>query len=328
MHALEEVLPAWDQARVALQCLDEFWRQVIAISLMMCVALAGTVIISFANYGMGPVMASANSLASRVGLQVVFTLLIILGNIFIFILTPIVAHRYERHYTFGGKELSCFSKMVSFQVFNTVVASTVFYFFSSFFEPTRHSWYEYGSSMVLNVLIGDIFVINLGIDFGQPGQLITKYLQAPTARTQRELNTMVTSSRTADIYLAFRLQLVVKIVVICLIYSSAIPICYLLTAFFRLLAMWIDRYNLLRRLAPPPRSPDALVSLVLGKIFPAAIAIHHDWSFWGSRTRRGGGTAGAEAASANKERFVRPSTARRRSIGAAVRADCTKTSAS
>ena len=38
--------------------------------------------------------------------------------------------------------------------------------------------------------------------------------------------------------------------------------------------MWIDRYNLLRRLVPPPRSPDALISLILRVIFPMAISLH------------------------------------------------------
>ena len=33
-------------------------------------------------------------------------MLIILGNIFIFILTPVLASKLERHYTFGGKQLS------------------------------------------------------------------------------------------------------------------------------------------------------------------------------------------------------------------------------
>jgi hypothetical protein len=36
----------------------------------MLVALAGTVVISFANYGMGPVMSSAESLLARLGMQV------------------------------------------------------------------------------------------------------------------------------------------------------------------------------------------------------------------------------------------------------------------
>jgi len=110
----------------------------------MLVALAGTVIISFANYGMGPVMSNAQSLGARIGMQFGFTLLIIVGNIFIFILAPIFANTLERHYTFGGKELSVFGKMLGFQVFNTVVASTMFYFFRDMYaktdEQSRHSW--------------------------------------------------------------------------------------------------------------------------------------------------------------------------------------------
>jgi hypothetical protein len=81
-------------------------------------------------------------------------------------------------------------------------------------------------------------------------------------------------SPKADIYLAFRLQLVAKLVVICLIYSAALPISYLLTACFMWLAMWIDRYNLLRRFAPPPRSPDFLIAVMLTYILPAAILLH------------------------------------------------------
>mmetsp|Transcript_13572 Transcript_13572/g.41242 ORF Transcript_13572/g.41242 Transcript_13572/m.41242 type:complete len:456 (-) Transcript_13572:335-1702(-) len=242
----------------------------------MLVALAGTVIISFANYGMGPVMSNAQSLGARIGMQFGFTLLIIVGNIFIFILAPIFANTLERHYTFGGKELSVFGKMLGFQVFNTVVASTMFYFFRDMYaktdEQSRHSWYVYGSAMVLNVLIGDTFVINLGIDLVQPGLLYARHVAAPAATTQREMNAIL--SPKADIYVAFRLQLVAKLVVITLIYSSALPVAYLLTAAFMWLAMWIDRFNLLRRFSPPPRSPDFLIGVVLAYILPAAIAIH------------------------------------------------------
>eukprot|EP00967_Tisochrysis_lutea_P018280 scaffold20722_cov33-Tisochrysis_lutea.AAC.2 len=89
---------------------------------------------------------------------------------------------------------------------------------------------------------------------------------------QREMNAIL--SPKADIYVAFRLQLVAKLVVITLIYSSALPVAYLLTAAFMWLAMWIDRFNLLRRFSPPPRSPDFLIGVVLAYILPAAIAIH------------------------------------------------------
>ena len=78
----------------------------------------------------------------------------------------------------------------------------------------------------------------------------------------------------ADIYLAFRLQLTTKTIVITLLYSAALPICYIFCATFMWVSMWIDRYNLLRRLVPPPRSPDALISLILRVIFPVAISLH------------------------------------------------------
>ena len=129
--------------------------------------------------------------------------MIICGNVFIFILTPILANVIERHYTFGGKELSCLCKMLGFQCFNTVVASTVYYFFADTFEPMRHSWYAFGAGMILNVLIGDLFVIGLGIDLARPGAIVCRHL-ATKATTQREMNHLYTEK--ADIYLAFRLQ--------------------------------------------------------------------------------------------------------------------------
>ena len=40
--------------------------------------------------------------------------------------------------------------MFGFQVLNTVVASSVFFFFSQFFAQSRHSWYAYGPVIILN----------------------------------------------------------------------------------------------------------------------------------------------------------------------------------
>ena len=91
-------------------------RQFGATAILMTIALLGTSVISLANYGMGPVMAGAENIAIRIGMQAGFTVMIILGNIFIFIFTPMLANHIERHYTFGGKELSCYCKMFGFQV--------------------------------------------------------------------------------------------------------------------------------------------------------------------------------------------------------------------
>ena len=154
--------------------------------------------------------------------------------------------------------------------------------------------------MILNVLIGDLFVIGLGIDLARPGAIVCRHL-ATKATTQREMNHLYTEK--ADIYLAFRLQvrwaaplpptplhiplltprltphpsplqLVGKLPVITLIYSSAIPICYALCALMMWMSMWIDRWNLLRMVVPPPRSPPWLISLMLCKILPGARPPH------------------------------------------------------
>ena len=57
--------------------------------------------------------------------------------------------------------------------------------------------YAFGAGMILNVLIGDIFVIGLGIDLARPGALIARHL-ASKATTQREMNHLYTEK--ADIY--------------------------------------------------------------------------------------------------------------------------------
>ena len=260
----------WDQMEFGHPELVK--RQLWSSAVLGSIAIVGTAIIAFANFGMGPIMTNAGSVTERIVMQVTFTVMIILGNIFIFILTPILASNVERHYTFGGKELSCFCKMFAFQVFNTVVASSVFFLFSDSFTHARHSWYQYGSGMILNVLVGDLFVINLGIDLGRPDILIARHLLAKRLHTQREMNQMF--APRADIYLAFRLQLITKFIVVTLLYSTALPICYGFCCAFMWVTMWIDRYNLLRRLVPPPRSPDSLISLILVVIFPIAIAFH------------------------------------------------------
>ena len=72
------------------------------------------------------------------------------------------------------------------------------------------------------------------------------------------------------------LQLVGKLPVITLIYSSAIPICYALCALMMWMSMWIDRWNLLRMVVPPPRSPPWLISLMLCKILPGAPCLSPD----------------------------------------------------
>ena len=61
----------------------------------------------------------------------------------------------------------------------------------------------------LQVLIGDMVVINLGIDLGRPDVAVRRRLLAPRAQTQSKMNRWYVID--ADVWLAFRLQLVSKV---------------------------------------------------------------------------------------------------------------------
>ena len=125
------------------------------------------------------------------------------------------------------------------------------------------------ATLVFGTLLSDLVWINIGVNLLRPPMRISRYCRAPMARTQREMNRLYVAD--ADIYLARRLQLVVKFVVTCLIFSPAMPASWWVTALFLWLSQGIDRINLLGQLAPPPRSPDQLVATTLRFILPFAL---------------------------------------------------------
>ena len=81
-------------------------------------------------------------------------------------------------------------------------------------------------------------------------------------------------------------------VVVALIYGTAFPALYGLGFLFCLVAHWIDRYNLLRRFAPPPPTSDRLIAQWLRVVVPCSILLHMTFAvflFRGKATERGGG---------------------------------------
>ena len=117
------------------------------------------------------------------------------------------------------------------------------------------AWLEYAAPLIINVVIGDSVIINLGIDGGRPDRLIKRFLLAPHAKTQTKMNALYMTS--PDIWLAFRLQLFAKVFLLTLMFSSAMPILLLLIAFYCWSAQWVDRYLLFRVLMKPPRTDAA-----------------------------------------------------------------------
>ena len=89
-----------------------------------------------------------------------------------------------------------------------------------------------------------------------------------------------------------RRQLINKMVVVALIYGTAFPALYGLGFLFCLAAHWIDRYNLLRRFAPPPPTSDRLIAQWLRVVVPCSILLHMTFAvflFRGKDAERGGG---------------------------------------
>ena len=81
-------------------------------------------------------------------------------------------------------------------------------------------------------------------------------------------------------------------VVVALIYGTAFPALYGLGFLFCLAAHWIDRYNLLRRFAPPPPTSDRLITQWLRVVVPSSILLHMTFAvflFRGKDAERGGG---------------------------------------
>lgn len=96
--------------------------------------------------------------------------------------------------------------------------------------------------------------------------------QARRARTQRQMNSLWKCP--GDLYIAFRQQLVSKWIVLGLMFSSVVPALIPLTFVFFFIANWVDRFNLLRHLAPPPPQDDSIMRQLVQILLPIGVLLH------------------------------------------------------
>jgi len=202
---------------------------------------------------------------------------IIGGHLVIFIAVPVLANVLERHHTHGAKEMRIMLTLSFFQCFNNVLTVTVMLWVSTQYNPNADGrfisgWYVSGAALIINGLIGDLFVICIFVDGIRPQDVIRRRILAPAAKTQARMNDLATIP--ADIYLAFRVQLMNKFIVLGLMYGFAIPILYIIVALYMWVSQWVDRINLLRRLTPPPATHDKQMAFVYKVVLPAAIVLH------------------------------------------------------
>ena len=166
-------------------------------------------------------------------------------------------------------------------------------------QTFKRQWYELGGQLIVNNMFGDFIAMHLLLDFaGFPIDIVPMLLRAKLpfccgskrlakwninewfakrilpklAHTQMAMDRLYIIRR--DLYLAFRMQFAGKFVVICLMFSSAIPFLYLVGTAYFWLALWVDRYNLLRHVAPPPRTGPSLTVAMATFWFPLSIVLH------------------------------------------------------
>ena len=91
---------------------------------------------------------------------------------------------------------------------------------------------------------------------------VGRLVLAPQALTQFEMDQHYAGDG-ANMYVADRMQLVTKFVVMCYICSAAIPLLHFVVLFVLTMSIGIDEHNLLRRLHPSPQSDESVVKVIL-----------------------------------------------------------------
>ena len=254
-------------------------RSLVALGVTLAIACFGTAIIASICYVNGEqllmVMLSLPDGLGGIVLGFLFnlamTLPVVVGYVSLFITVPILASKYERYTTFAEKERHVMLRLTFFQVFNLVVAAAAFLIDPDVRADAR-KWYSLGGALIANFMFGDFILIQVLLDWVRVDTVINRNCIAPRAATQLQMDRLYTAD--AGLYLAYRLQLAGKFVIICGMFGSAIPLLYLIAAGYFWLAGWVDRYNLLRRLAPPPVTGTELVASVALGVVPIAVCLH------------------------------------------------------
>lgn len=259
-------------------------RQLLSTGLMLALSLAGTAVIMTTIWfqSEGSALRSAvdplvreqepfSGLIISLLLQLAMVLPVIAGNVLLFWTVPPIAERFERHHTHDSLELSIALKCTFFQVLNTVLSAAVF-FFDGYTASNTRQWYALGGALLVNILFGDFIFIQVLLDWVRIDIIVARCCLARRARSQSEMDRIYAAP--AGIYLAFRIQQAGKYLVLAPMFGSAIPVLFLIAAAYFWLGSWIDRHNLLRRLAPPPATDETLTKAAALYIFPTGIVLH------------------------------------------------------
>ena len=272
-----------------LQCppREVLLRQVVSCVIMVVLCMLGTVILWSTNAFLiwdndndafeWVKTTSAGSFFAYIGIWLLSVLLIVVGHLVLIIAVIVMANVLERPHTHADKEISVMLKISFFQWFNNCAQSIAFVYLATANNPQPNGefgagWYSSGGALIINALIGDLTIINLLIDGLKPEVLLQRYVFTRGALTQSRMNEMWVMP--ADITLAMRMQLTNKFLMLALQFSFAIPVLYALLAAHMWVAHWVDRWNFLHRLSPPPPTHGRLVVLMTEFFLPLSVLLH------------------------------------------------------
>ena len=220
------------------------------------------------------------------------TVVVIVGNVSIFALTPNLALLLERYHTADERETAMLRKMCFFQCLNFAGACFCFLWCLAFVPgldqaacPAGHEshfwpdWYYTGGATAFNVLLGDVVVV-IGLVEGLRlfDKLPIRHLAARFAVTQQRMNAIYAFQAAPEIpdpgmiYFPFRLQLILKYVVMGLAFTPALPGIFPLTGLMFLLSFYVDKFNFLRIFHIPATS-DKIIAAIMLDYFPLGIAL-------------------------------------------------------
>lgn len=256
-------------------------RQLRSTSITLLISLLGTAVITLIDQVNTIGLVDYNVHCSSSGLlnliceglyYLAVALPLILANVILFVTTPILATTIERHHTISGMENTMLLKMAFFQVFNTVVAAFSFLVTDSRLGGAfTREWYTLGGTLIVQVAVGDWLLMLPLLELLRPDGIVNRW-RASWAKTQLQMDRLYTLQATY--YLSFRAQLSAKFVVLCVMFGTGMPMLYLIGAGYFWAALYIDRYNLLRRVSPPPRTGAHQTLTLTLIVFPFALGMH------------------------------------------------------
>lgn len=260
---------------------ERWWRQVLSTSITLAIACISTGVITSIGYLSGGGLLDVVTPPEGF-LGIIFTLIMalvmalpcILCSVAIFATTPIFANVIERHTTVSSMETTVYFKLLFFQVINTAASAFSFLGLPATGGVLGRDWYSLGGSLLMTCLgpLGDCVLLPSLLDWLTLDMPPRRYIFAPRQKTQLGMDRLYI--KTADLYLAFRVQLAAKFVVLCLMFGAAIPMLYFCGALFFAYGMLIDRHNLLRNQTPPPQTESTMTRYAHNTVLPFAILLH------------------------------------------------------